>query len=225
MEAIDESGLEPVRSPDEIDDAHVAWAYWLMVRDWLGINGVSGTTRTNHHPALRLTPNGGGGASRWAAVVGSIPAWVERVRAIQIVRRDVFELLPDVDDDKGVFVYLDPPYVLGSRGSVRTRYAHDVPRGADAERAWHTRLRDQAARFKSARVMLSYYEHPMLRELYTPADGWTIRPVPVSKSMASITARKANKGTALEIVILNAAAAADTGPNLFTAHEPESENP
>ncbi len=149
-------------------DLDAAYDYFLCA--WLGRNGVAGTASYNQGFCVRYTANGGHAAKRWSSVVDSIPAWRRRLRNVTILCRDAFGLLPKIDDREGTAIYVDPPYLV--KGA---KYVHDF---TDAD---HGRLAAELARFRKARVVVSYYDHPRLAELY---PGWTVRRIEVSKAMA-----------------------------------------
>lgn len=167
-----EGGTLPT-GPDDVGPEHVEWAWRVLVRDWQGRNGTAGTKRTNITHARRFTPDGGGGVQRWLSVVHSLQGWRDRLMHIQVIRSDAFDLIGKYADDPRVCIYADPPYVRATRGRGGTStYNHDVPTTDQEEREWHARLAAALGRFKRARVLVSYYDHPWLRELY---QGWTWR--------------------------------------------------
>lgn len=151
--------LDPLLGP-----AHVDRAYVYFVTSWLGRNGVSGTARSNYQMAIRWTPHGGGGGQRFVSAINSLPAWHERLRRVLILRRDAFEIIEKIEDVAGVAIYVDPPYLHESMAGG-SRYEHDFAAGD------HRRLADMLARFRAARVVVSYYDHAQLAELY-PAGAW-----------------------------------------------------
>jgi DNA adenine methylase len=166
-------------------------AYHYFVHSWMGRNGVGGTTSAAGQAfCLRFTSNGGSPSKRFSSAVDSIPAWSRRLRNVIILQRDAFELLGSIEDKAGTVIYLDPPYV--TKGA---RYTHDFA-GAD-----HARLRDCITRFKQTRVVVSYYDHPTVRELYA---GWTLVDCTMTKSLVSMGARaKDNDTKAPEVLIIN----------------------
>lgn len=162
----------------------------FMVCSWFGRNGVAGTASYNQGFSARYTANGGHAATRWRSVVESIPAWHERLRGVTILNRDAFELLSRIDDDKSVAIYCDPPYLV--KGA---KYVHDF------ESADHGRLAKALARFQRARVVVSYYEHSQLAELY---PGWTKINCPTTKAMVSQGKRDAGHDVkAPEVLLVN----------------------
>ena len=133
-------------------------AYDYFVVSWMGINGFAGTKRYNYQFALRWCVGGGQGAKRWKSVVDSMPAWHKRLRDVVIIQRDAFDILGNIKDDEDVVIYCDPPYI-----DVGTQYRYGF---ADEE---HGQLAKLLNRFKKARVIVSYYDHPELAGLYS---GW-----------------------------------------------------
>jgi DNA adenine methylase len=160
-------GHQPAKVPD------IDRAYDFFVCSWMGRNGVAGTQSYNQGFCVRYTKNGGHAATRFRSCVESIPAWHERLRTVTSLNRDGFELLERIEDAPGVAIYLDPPYL--TKGA---KYVHDL--------TWldHRRLAKLAARFERARVVVSYYEHPDLAELY-PAPAWSKVSCPTTKAMVN----------------------------------------
>lgn len=151
-------------------------AYDYFVSSWMGLNGVSGTARCNYQFALRWCLGGGQGARRWRSVFESMPAWHKRLQNVLIVERDAFGLLDNIKDERGTVIYCDPPYFEKS-----SKYVHDFAAGD------HQRLYESLKRFERARVIVSYYDHPKLEDLY---EGW--HKICLEKSAQSL--RNANQG-------------------------------
>lgn len=183
---------------DCVPNVDRAYDYFLCA--WLGRNGVAGTGSYNQGFCVRYTANGGHAATRWTSVVESIPAWRRRLRNVTILCRDAFELLARLDDEPGAVVYLDPPYLV--KGA---KYVHDF---ADRQ---HEDLAVAVRRFRSARVVVSYYDHPRLKDLY---PGWTKRTIEVTKSLVNQGMRdKGGAVKATEVLLIN-------GPSLASEHRP-----
>lgn len=189
-QAVFESDCEPAPSIEGVTPEHTERALRYLVMSWQGRNGSAGTRITNITPAKRYTHNGGTGGLRWQNAVESIPDWHHRIRAVQIFRMDAIELLGRIGDQDGATIYVDPPYVKKS-----DKYVHDLDRDD------HARLSDALRRFEHARVVVSYYDHPLVRELY---DGWTVVECPVAKSLANQGKRDRPGATvAPEILLIN----------------------
>jgi DNA adenine methylase len=170
-------------------------AYRYFVVSWMGRNGVSGTQRFNHSYSVCWKKRGGNRATRFAAAVESIPAWYERLRRVVILRRNAFDLLEKIEDHAGVALYLDPPYLLDTRAKTGGggTYEHDF-----AEEN-HRRLAGVLCRFRVARVVGSYYAHPLLGELY---PGWQQIDCPIPKYLSNGRTDRA-LDRAQEVLLIN----------------------
>lgn len=175
----------------------LSWAYHYFIASWMGRNGVSGTARVNYQIATRWTQGGGSGPLRFRSAVSSIPAFHERLRNVHILRRDIFDVLPKIEDAEGVAIYADPPYLentrSGSTGSGKG-YVHDFTP------AQHQQLAKELRRFRKARVVVSYYADPQLHDLY---PGWTFVDCSRQKHLAVQNKRGTNRQDAPEVLLLN----------------------
>lgn len=161
-----------------------------FVTRWQGMNGVAGTLFNNLGFARRFTKNGGHAAKRFSGAVDSIPAWRRRMRAVSILSADGIELCEKIEDADGVVVYADPPYL--TKGA---KYRHDFDWLA------HRRLAKALARFKKTRVIVSYYAHPDLAQMY---PEWTTVDCAMTKSLVSQGRRdKTNDTHSPEILLIN----------------------
>lgn len=169
----------------------------FMIASWVGRNGVAGTDSYNQGFCVRYTGNGGHGATRWRSATDSIPAWHHRLRNMTILNRCAFcDLLPRIEDAEGTAIYLDPPYI--TKGA---EYVHDFGTpGACGQTHTHEELAALLARFRQARIVLSYYDHPLLEKLY---PKWSRRCIEVSKAMAHQGRRGQNDTSAVEVLLCN----------------------
>jgi DNA adenine methylase len=191
------AGSPPVPgSPLDVWDFHVDRAFQFMIVSWIGRNGVAGTKRVNYQMALRWTPNGGSGSTRFVSAVDSIPEWHERLRSVMILNRDALvDVLPNISDEPGVAIYADPPYLLDSRsGGGGSAYEHDF---TDAD---HIRLAKQLRRFKRARIVVSYYAHDRLERLY---PRWTVIDCNRHKHLHVQNKRGSTRKVAPEVLLIN----------------------
>jgi len=183
----------PAASLEGIEAAHCERAYWYMVNSWMGRNGTSGTTHTNITIATRYTSNGGSGGFRWRSAVDSVPAWHERLQNVHIKCVDGVELVDRIEDSVDSAIYVDPPYL--EKG---TKYLHDF------EAADHRKLAEALRSKRETRIVVSYYDHPELENLY---PGWTKRPVAFAKSLINSGRRgergKVSKVVAPEVLLIN----------------------
>jgi DNA adenine methylase len=186
----------------------------FFVACWLGRNGVAGTHSYNQGFCVRYTASGGSPAKRFRSAIESIPAWWERLRNVTILNRDAFDLLDRIEDASGVVIYADPPYIEKGASYVHDFETEDEPEEASLwgdrkpRRVNHHRLlAESVRRFTRTRVVVSYYNHPLLDELY---PGWTKVHCPTTKAMVNQGMRDRQGATqAPEVLLIN-------GPN-FTA--------
>lgn len=187
-------GNGPATSEPDIDRA-----YDFFVASWLGRNGVSGTHSYNQGFCRRFTKNGGHAATRFNSAIASIPAWRRRMRNVVVLSECGISLCDRIEDAAGVVIYCDPPYLV--KGA---KYVHDF--GA----VDHERLAASLARFKKTRVVVSYYDHPLLDSLYL---GWTKRRIKATKAMVNQGMRD-KKGSikAPEVLLINGPSFVDSLP-------------
>ena len=173
-------------------DNAVTISYHYFLASWLERNGVAGTKRDDYQMAVRWTSGGGHGATRFRSAVESIPAWHNRLRSVLILNRDMFDVIPRIADQEGTAIYCDPPYLATTRGGAR--YQHDFTTEN------HVQLSDQLRRFKQARVIVSYYDHPRLAELY---PDWSVRKCYRNKNLHVQNRRGVGKCEAPEVLLIN----------------------
>lgn len=195
-----QDSITPAAAPWMVKEEHVTHAYQYMVMSWMGRNGAAGTKRCNYQMAMRWTPNGGSGPTRWRNAIESIPAWHERIRNLCILHRDAFDVLEKIDDTNGVAIYVDPPYIKSSRAKGGTQYQFEFEVGD------HGKLSEALKRFKRARVVVSYYDAPELDELY---PEWTKRLCYMNKNLHVQNRRGAEATVAPEVLLINGPSYAD----------------
>jgi DNA adenine methylase len=178
-------------------------AYWYFVASWTGRNGFAGTSNVvgTKGIAVRWTPGGGHGG-RLAAVVDSLPAFRQRIRRVTILNRDAFDIIAKIDDTGGVAVYVDSPYVVKDG-----EYVHDF--SSDD----HRRLAEALRRFKISRVVVSYYDCDIVRQLYR---GWTVRECTMNKGIYNAGKRGGTGKAAPELLIINGPSYAAMPGGMFT---------
>lgn len=214
-----ERGLGADGAPvDAID-----WAYWFFLHSWAGRNGTAGSASMSFKICVRWTPNGGSATTRFRSAVESIPAWHERLRNVVILTRDAFDVHPSIPDEQGIALYCDPPYLHSTRsGNGDGGYRHDFAEaaaapgsggifGQQAPQDHHARLAAQLARFKLTRVVVSYYDHPRLKQLYPPAAGWRHVAKTMTKNLHVQNRRGIGKREAPEVLIVNGPSLSEGG--------------
>jgi DNA adenine methylase len=204
LEAAEKALSEPMETAGKLS-FQVDRGYWYFVASWMGRNGVAGTAATDYQMAVRWTPNGGSPATRFRSCVESIPAWHERLRNVVIIRRDAFDIIPKFDDAEHTAIYVDPPYPAescgggkgtgGHAGTYLHEFSHDSLYGDD-----HERLAKMLREFKYARIVVSTYDCPRYRELYT---GWTFIDCARMKNLHQQNGRGQRSKEAPEVLIVN----------------------
>lgn len=154
---------------------------------WMATGGCIGSEGT------QSMAHGYGVASKSTArklrtAAASLSSFHQRLKGVTITNRDGFALLEKIHDDPGIVIYCDPPYVMKNG-----RYQFDF----DEEH--HRNLAQVLQRFRKARVVVSYTDHPVLDQLYA---GWTKKRL----NYQSRTARwgKVKKPKPPEILLINA---------------------
>lgn len=181
----------PPKPDPEQKGIYLDRAYEFFLATWLGRNGA-GTTKGScgKQFCVRYTLSGGQQGTRFNSAVASIPAWRHRLREVCIMWRDGFALLERIDDQHGTAIYVDPPYL--EKGA---KYVHDFSPFD------HQRLASLLRRFRKARVVVSYYAHPDLAELYR---GWELLKCSVAKRLAQQAQRGKNgRVEAPEVLLIN----------------------
>lgn len=98
----------------------------------------------------------------WSDLPSVIRAVAERVRGVVIEQRPALDVMT-ANDGAGVLHYVDPPYVMGTRGDAVADYAHEM---SDAD---HVTLLEALTRLRG-HVILSGYAHPLYDDALA---GWT----------------------------------------------------
>jgi DNA adenine methylase len=200
--------IVPPGDTRSVTEAHVERAAAVLAVAWIGRNGVAGTKRTNYAMAICWTQGGGSPGIRWRSAVDSVPSWHDRLKGVVILNRDGFEVLGSIQDEEGTAIYVDPPYFQNTRGGGgSSRYLHDFAEndGADGGHLFdveddHCRLARALQRFKKARVVVSYYDHPRLAALYR---GWWCRKVYRQKNLHVQNRRGMGECEAPEVLLMN----------------------
>lgn len=175
-----------------------AWEYFISA--WAGRNGIAGTRERNFSLCVRWTPTGGSPTVRFRSAIDSIPAWHERLRNVVILNRDAFDIINSIADRSDAAIYCDPPYLLDTRGKGSgSRYLFDF--AETSERDDHATLSEKLAFFTNARVVVSYYAHPRLLDLYPPSR-WTHIDCTRTKNL-SVATRGSDATSAPEVLIVN----------------------
>lgn len=187
----------PIRydSPQAPETINADRALAFFVSSWMGRNGEVGLAKAERGRDLSVRWGAGGGdcSTRYHAAVSSIPAWRRRLRDVLILNRDGFDILEKINDKSDAAIYCDPPYIIKS-----DQYLHDFGNGFMGEDD-HSRLAKVLAKFRRARVVVSYYEHPRLAELY---PAWRKIDLIRNRNLSSVSGADGSK-KAPEILLIN----------------------
>jgi DNA adenine methylase len=175
----------------ENDTPDIDRAYDYFIVSWMGLNGVSGTHRSNYQFAIRWCIGGGQGARRWVSVIESIPAWHKRLQNTVILQRDAFEMLENIRDERESVIYCDPPYFDKSN-----KYIHDF---TDQQ---HEQLAELLKRFTKTKVIVSYYDDPRLEVLYPDYEKVCINKTKQSLRNATRGQKKKPRLNNIEVLLI-----------------------
>lgn len=140
----------------------VEWACDYFVCAWMSRSGVAGTR--NEFTAglsVRWDATGGDSATRFRHAADALEAWQEIMRRCVFVRTDCFAFLSNALDREEHAVYCDPPFPDAGDGY---KFAFDE--------ADQRKLAAALGTFKRCRIVVRYYDHPLIRELYPAGQGW-----------------------------------------------------
>jgi DNA adenine methylase len=183
-------------------------AYWYFVASWMERNGAAGTKRKNFQLAVRWTLGGGSPTVRFRNAVDSIPVWHERLINVVILCRDAFKIMDRFEDATHTAIYVDPPYPIetrangGGKGGGGGQYVHEFRHGHGTgslidDPDDHARVATILHAYKKARVVVSSYDCPRIRDLY---EGWTVVQCPIAKNLSRT---KDSLKEAPEILLVN----------------------
>ena len=185
-----------VDMPPPADRVLRAWRFYVLARQQFGGfrpanygRGFTGSTRGRWRTEPGKTRPPGGCAGTFHRQIGLLGEIAERLRDVHIECRDFAEIIDQWDRPDACF-YVDAPYVgtegyydNGSFGAIR-----------------HVELANALNRAR-ARVLVSYYPHPSLGELY-PSARWTRTSFRAVKN-AQCSAANAKKEVVTELVLCN----------------------
>lgn len=138
------------------------WAEDYFVSAWGARSHSAGTCdEFSSGMSWRWNANGGDSAVRFNNAVRSIPAWRRALRHCSFTTLDALVFLDKCKDEAGHGIYCDPPFP-----GPGDRYKHRV------DEAFQRRLAEKVATFGAARVVMRFYDHPLIQELY-PESHWT----------------------------------------------------
>lgn len=139
-----------------------------FVACWMGRSNLSGTGNEFHgRISVRWNANGGDSNVRYRNAYRSLAQFTRTFQRCTFETMDAIKFNERTEDTEGHGLYEDPPFP-----QVGRRYRYSSGKNSEQEREFHTRLRDSVRRFRKTRVVMRFYDHPLIRELY-PQDDWT----------------------------------------------------
>lgn len=132
----------------------------MLIRSHMGF----GSNAVNRRSGFRASGLRAGvlPVHNWSDLPSVIRTVAERVRGVVIENRPAVDVMA-ANDGPGVLHYVDPPYVIGTRGDAGADYAHEM---SDAD---HVVLLEALVGLRG-RVILSGYAHPLYDDALA---GWT----------------------------------------------------
>lgn len=160
------------------------WAINYHVATWMGRASKAGTKgEFKGGLSVRYEAGGGDSAVRWSNAGRGIAVWrrifIPRVTFSCI---DGFKFLAKCKDQEGHGLYLDPTFPdAGDPYKFKLDLKH------------HEQLASDMAKMKRTRVVMRFYDHPLIRKLYS-AHRWNWR---------FLEGRKQTNETAPEVLLIN----------------------
>jgi DNA adenine methylase len=162
-----------VLHPDELSDAQfrceikegmetrgfepdLEWATDYFVCAWMSRSHSAGSSdEFSSGMSLRWNANGGDSATRYFNAARSIPAWRRALSHCSFTCIDAIDFIGKCRDEPGNGIYCDPPFP-----GPGDRYKHRV------DENFQRRLCDVVGRFSQCRVVMRFYDHALIREIY-----------------------------------------------------------
>lgn len=170
----------------------VEWAAHFFYSAWVGRNGEAGGKREFNAPlSVRWNAAGGDSVVRYRSAVEAIDHW-HRVfteeKNVTFECEDALLHIAKWKDDPTHGAYVDPPFP-----GPGDRYQHNCGVTETEQREWHEALRGWLGRFKDMLIVCRFYDHPLVRELYS-ADRW---------SYTEFDGRAQTNGSRPEVMLVN----------------------
>lgn len=151
-----------------------AAALWYFVAVWMGRGGKAGTaSEFSGGLPIRWNANGGGSNRRYRTAIEALDSWGETFRRCEFTCMDAFEFLAKCQDEPMHGVYVDANWP-----DLGDNYVHSI------DEAGQRRLASMMDLFRRAKVVIRFGDHPLIRSLYQPQNGWAWRPM-VSRNQAN----------------------------------------
>ena len=147
-------------------DIDAAESYFVAV--WMGRSARAGmSSELTGGPCIRWTGNGGSSATRYRSAIDMLTEFRGIARRCDFVCMELTDYLDRVDDRDEHGLYGDLPFPKEG-----LKYLHNPGRKNETE--WHRRVAEKLGSLRNCRVVMRFYDHPLIRELY-PEPQWTWR--------------------------------------------------
>jgi DNA adenine methylase len=143
----------------------IQWAADFFVCCWQARSSTAGTKREfDAGLATRWEGGGGDSAKRYQSAIDGLTIWERLFKVCTFVCLDIFDFLPQAHkrDRPEHGIYLDPTFPDTGDGYKYVLTA-----------AQHERMAIELRAFERTRIVLRFYDHPLVRDLYREDHGWT----------------------------------------------------
>lgn len=148
--------------PNAIDAGEaLLWARDYFVCCWMARSSQAGTDKEFGSPlSVRWDAGGGDSVVRFRNAVESLEVWERIAARCSFVCMDFFEFIENVKDAVNHGIYCDPPFP-GPGDKYRHKFGEPELR----------RMAARLDRFRNATIVIRFYDHPLVREMY-PTQTW-----------------------------------------------------
>lgn len=176
--AIERGAIDPCT-----EDEKLHWAASYFITSWMGRSAKAGTDdEFKGGLSTRWTSSGGDSNTRYRSAIKSLESWQRIMQRCNFSTLDFRKFLAKCKDQFKHGIYCDPPFP-----DAGDEYKHSFTEQD------HVDLAMTLVKFRKARVVVRYYDHPLIRRLY-PADLWKWHEFP---------GRKQSNAEAPEVLITN----------------------
>lgn len=159
-----EYDLAEFDDPQILDDVEAARQF--LVRSWMAFGSCMSTKTGWRHTTGRKLDGGPDNPKLWGRLPERIAVVAERLMKVQIENRPALDIILRFDGPE-MLMYVDPPYVTGTRTAHRNQYRHEM-----TDEDHESLLR--ALKTREAMILLSGYDCELYRDMLA---GWDIRSI------------------------------------------------
>lgn len=162
------------------------WAYSYFIATWMGRSAKAGTEdEFKGKLSTRWTSSGGDSNTRYRSAVESLEEWQKILKRCNFSTLDFRLFLAQCKDQPRHGIYSDAPFP-----DAKDKYKHNFTEDDQRD------LARELHRFERATVVIRFYDHPLIRELY-PESKW---------KWTRFAGRKQSNTESPEVLITNGAA-------------------